>query len=402
MHDDASAGASVRAHVRLLRACGFLRARDAGARGAVYRALALAVTATYLLQECACAWAARTDMDELARVMFLLLCHVTSLAKQLVFCADADRIDALLASLEGPMFAGGSERARALLAARARVSSRFVRCYSGTAVVTCTLWAVFPVLQALRGEAVRFPFWVGFDYSSWPRFSLVLLYSYYVTTLVGIANTTMDAFIATVLSQCKTQLTILRMNLEDLPERALVAARRERDGARAACASERDGACGRYHRWLDTLFLECLAHYDQICQTAHTLQDIFGGAILIQFGIGGWILCMAAYKIVSLRVLSGEFASMTLFICCILTELFLYCYYGNEMSVESARVVQAAYCMRWARTPARFRRALLVLMERARRPLRPAAGRVVPLSLDTFLKIIKSSYTFYAVLRQTK
>nr|ARO70248.1 Odorant Receptor 36 [Dendrolimus punctatus] len=41
-------------------------------------------------------------------------------------------------------------------------------------------------------------------------------------------------------------------------------------------------------------------------------------------------------------------------------------------------------------------------MARAARPLRPAAGLVVPLSLDTFIKIIKSSYTFYAVLRQTK
>lgn len=35
-----------------------------------------------------------------------------------------------------------------------------------------------------------------------------------------------------------------------------------------------------------------------------------------------------------LNVLSIEFASMTLFILCILTELFLYCYYGNELTVE--------------------------------------------------------------------
>lgn len=117
------------------------------------------------------------------------------------------------------------------------------------------------------------------------------------------------------------------------------------------------------------------------------LQDIFGVAILVQFGIGGWILCMAAYKIASvgyfdiiyidntsfyikktktnggwsfshliiplkytfrfqLNVLSIEFASMTLFILCILTELFLYCYYGNELTVE----VSAA-----ARSPVRSR-----------------------------------------------
>ncbi|XP_038220814.1 putative odorant receptor 19b [Zerene cesonia] len=97
-----------------------------------------------------------------------------------------------------------------------------------------------------------------------------------------------------------------------------------------------------------------------------------------------------------------RFASMTLFIVCILTELFLYCYYGTELTVESERLASSVYAMRWLCTSVRFRRALVLLMERARRPLRPAAARVVPLSLDTFLKILKSSYTFYAVLRQTK
>jgi hypothetical protein len=42
------------------------------------------------------------------------------------------------------------------------------------------------------------------------------MYSYYVTTLVGIANTTMDAFMGTVLYQCKTQLRILRYRLSTL------------------------------------------------------------------------------------------------------------------------------------------------------------------------------------------
>lgn len=42
------------------------------------------------------------------------------------------------------------------------------------------------------------------------------------------------------------------------------------------------------------------------------------------------ILCHFA----QVEVLSFEFASTTLFIACILTELFLYCYYGNEVTVE--------------------------------------------------------------------
>nr|XP_032528701.1 odorant receptor 4-like isoform X2 [Danaus plexippus plexippus] len=289
-------------------------------------------------------------MTKLSRVMFLLLCHITSIAKQIVFHYDADRIQEMIEGFDDPIYNGESASALSLLRSTTLVARRLERAYAGCAILTCTLWLVFPVLHRLSGNPVHFAFWTGIDTDPPAMFVAVLLYSYYVTTLVGIANTTMDAFIATILFQCKTQLTILR----------------------------------------------------RVTETAALLQDIFGTAILVQFGIGGWILCMAAYKLVSLNVLSIEFASMTLFILCILTELFLYCYYGNELTVESELIVRSVYSMRWVSSPLRFQRLLLLLMLRVRRTLRPAAGRVIPLSLDTFVKILKSSYTFYAVLRQTK
>ncbi|KOB69465.1 Odorant receptor [Operophtera brumata] len=331
-------GSSVLVHLRFLRRCGFCRLAPSAAvphtwrrLHDLYRAAILSITVTYLVQECIYAYQLpslpclqeRTNMDNLARVLFLLLCHVTSIAKQLVFYRDAARIDSA-----------------------AHAAGRFARVYSGAAVVTCTLWITFPVLYRLKGQPVDF--------------TLVLLYSYYVTTLVGIANTTMDAFIATILKQCKTQLTILRMNFESLPNRA------------AALASREPGFT--FEAALDSLFRESLAHYNKISEDILLLQDIFGNAILIQFGIGGFILCMAAYKIVSLSILSIEFASMTLFLCCILTELFLYCFYGNEVTVESDRLVQSIYCMEWVRLTPRYRRSLVLVMERAKRPLRPAAG----------------------------
>ncbi|CAH0405109.1 unnamed protein product [Chilo suppressalis] len=132
------------------------------------------------------------------------------------------------------------------------------------------------------------------------------------------------------------------------------------------------------------------------------LLRVFGLAVLVQFAVGGWILCMAAYKLVSVNILSFDFVSTTLFLVCILTELFLYCYYGNEVYVESDLMVQSLYSMEWVHTPLAFKRSLLLTMERAKRPLRPAAGHLIPLSLDTFVTILKSSYSFYAVLRQTK
>nr|QMS80320.1 odorant receptor [Histia rhodope] len=197
----------------------------------------------------------------------------------------------------------------------------------------------------------------------------------------------MDAFLGTLLHQAKTQLSILRGNYENITERAKIVAQLTKED---------------YDKVLKRLFVDCLTHFKKVSELLELLQSIFSSAIVVQFTIGGWILCMAAYKIIELNVLSIEFTSMVLFILCILTELFIYCYYGNEVTLESERVAGSVYAAQWVPAPAWFRRALLAALVRARRPLRPLAGRVLPLSLNTFLKILKSSYSFYAVLRQTK
>lgn len=61
--------------------------------------------------------------------------------------------------------------------------------------------------------------------------------------------------------------------------------------------------------------------------------------------------------------------------------------------LQSDLVSSAVYGMQWSRAPPRFRRGLVLLMQFVRRPLRPAAGRVIPLSLDTFLKV-NLTYTY--------
>ncbi|XP_047020815.1 odorant receptor 4-like [Helicoverpa zea] len=394
LRSESECARSVAPHVRVLRRVGFLRGAALSSRGRArrlalrgYHALALAATSLYVLQQAVYAYQERGDMDKLSQVMFLMLCHMTCVVKQIAFHVDADRIDRLIASLDEPLLNQCAGERGALLRGTARGAARLLRTYAGCAVATCVLWIVFPVINRIQGISFEFPFWTGFSYDHNAVFTLVLLQSFYCTNLVAIGNTSMDAFMATILDQCKTQLRILRINFESLPERA-----------RALHVESGEN----YDTILDKLFVDCLVHYNKITEMCTELHDVFAVPLLVQFGVGGWILCMAAYKIVSLDVLSIEFASITLFITCILIELFIFCYYGNEVTVESERVSQSLYSMEWRRARLTFRRSLVLVMERAKRPLRPAAGRVIPLSLDTFVKILKSSYSFYAVLRQTK
>lgn len=67
-----------------------------------------------------------------------------------------------------PLYNQGVEAHTRLLRVTAARASRFVRAYSGCAVVTCTLWITFPIMYFLQGQPVEFPFWVNVDYNG-PR-----------------------------------------------------------------------------------------------------------------------------------------------------------------------------------------------------------------------------------------
>lgn len=53
-------------------------------------------------------------MEKLSGVLFVLLCHVTCVAKQLVFYADAARVERLCAALDGALRREDGRALRAL------------------------------------------------------------------------------------------------------------------------------------------------------------------------------------------------------------------------------------------------------------------------------------------------
>lgn len=55
---------------------------------------------------------------------------------------------------------GGSLAAEEILSRRAAAARRLQRAYSGTAVLTCTLWLVLTAAQYVRTRTVDFPFWL--------------------------------------------------------------------------------------------------------------------------------------------------------------------------------------------------------------------------------------------------
>lgn len=57
------------------------------------------------------------------------------------------------------------------------------------------------------------------------------------------------------------------------------------------------------------------------------------------------------------------------------------------MLIQSELLMKSAYCMDWPELQVKYRRILIIFMERIKDPIKPKAGKIVPLSINTFVQV---------------
>ncbi|KAG5343219.1 OR94B protein, partial [Acromyrmex heyeri] len=101
------------------------------------------------------------------------------------------------------------------------------------------------------------------------------------------------------------------------------------------------------------------------------------------------------------RLLSVGFLSLTLYLGCMLFQVFFYCWYGNELQLKSKGIGDAIYSSNWTIATTRDRRSLLFVMATSQKGLKLSYYGIFNLALDTFTWILKTSYSTFNVLQQT-
>lgn len=100
------------------------------------------------------------------------------------------------------------------------------------------------------------------------------------------------------------------------------------------------------------------------------------------------------------RILSVGFLSLILYLGCMLSQAFFYCWYGNELHLKSKTIGEAIYSNNWTIATPRDRRSLFFVMTISQKGLKLSYYGIFSLALDTFTWILKTSYSAFNVLQQ--
>nr|QIJ45784.1 olfactory receptor [Glyphodes pyloalis] len=328
----------------------------------------------------------RGNMDKVMGTMFLLLTNMDCIYKISIFSTKPIQIEEIFNVLKGPIFNQREPEHRNILLDTVRQAFIVFRIFNSMCLFTCFLWVLHPTILHMQGKSVEFTVWLPFDVNSDPQYYIAVFYVWVQTTALAYCNSTMDIIIVFLLEQCRTQVSILRLDLVNLVEKS------KKEAVETSC---------RYSYVLERRMKNIVKHHKEILSAADKIQDTFGGCTFCQFFVSGWILCTSVYRIVSVAPASIEFVSMVMYVVCILLQVYLYCYYGTELTYESEKLIQSAYTADWLEIPVKQRRYLITFMERIKKPICPMAGYIIPLSNATFISIVRSSFSFYAFLKNS-
>ncbi|KAJ8943465.1 hypothetical protein NQ314_009747 [Rhamnusium bicolor] len=173
----------------------------------------------------------------------------------------------------------------------------------------------------------------------------------------ALSNSAVDTLLAGLIYHAACQIKILKDNLTHLGQRAEEQVSTESE---MICIQEGEELKAKI---IYKKICQCIDHYDAIYEFVKDLEETY-----------------------SLLVFSQFFASIIVICVCSL-----------QLSISNT-ITTAIYMSEWYNFDQKSKKALITLMERAKRPMMVTAGKILDLSLATFTMIIRRSYSLLAVL----
>ncbi|KAH8372178.1 hypothetical protein KR093_010452, partial [Drosophila rubida] len=126
--------------------------------------------------------------------------------------------------------------------------------------------------------------------------------------------------------------------------------------------------------------------HQRLFELHRELNDIFGILLAYNlFSTATTLCCVVFYTI--LQGLNREGIGFLLFFFSSSAQFYMVSYYGQQLIDLSQSIALAAYTHNWYDASIKYRKYLLLIMQRAQRPAELSAKGVIIISLDTFKRV---------------
>nr|XP_012228783.1 PREDICTED: odorant receptor Or1-like [Linepithema humile] len=240
-------------------------------------------------------------------------------------------------------------------------------CYMILVELTCASTAIASLLTDYRKEKLTFRAWLPFDYySSTTVFHFTYFHQLISLTVGSVLHVACDGLICGLLLHICCQIEILSYRLKKIVRNPKT-------------------------------LRDCVIQHNVIFKFSSLLNKKFRFTITFQFIVSTLVVCFTLYQ---LTKTSGKFVELGMYMSCMLTQIFLYCWYGNEVKLKSLQLVNDLFKIEWFTLEQNVKKELLIITKRCTVPIEFSSAYVIPMNLDSFVGLLKTSYSTYNILQQ--
>ncbi|XP_066251998.1 putative odorant receptor 92a [Euwallacea similis] len=145
----------------------------------------------------------------------------------------------------------------------------------------------------------------------------------------------------------------------------------------------------------------CIDQLKDIYECASGLNKVFSSQLLIQELCMTGVVCCCLYRVTSEKeaVEAGYLSSM---VAAAFVELFTVSWFNQGFTLEIFRLLPTIYELDWLNYNVKMRKILVFLIARVQKPFYFTMGLGFALDMTVFITMIKTSYSFYALITQSE
>ncbi|XP_054081728.1 odorant receptor 94a [Zeugodacus cucurbitae] len=242
-----------------------------------------------------------------------------------------------------------------------RLFARIVVCYIGGGAGV--LFTAFGATLFMSGYSLPYDYWLPFEWHNAQNYWYAYGYEVIAMSLTCISNVTMDMLLCYYLFHVALLYKLIGMRLMALQHLS------------EPLAVQQLMNIIELHKRVKRLTTQC--------------ESLVSVPILVQIVLSAFILCLSAYRLQSMQISEnpGQFLAMLQFASVLTLQIFLPCYFANEITINSDALTTCVYNSSWEQFSPSTRKQMNLYMELLKRPAHIKAGDFFLVGLPVFTKV---------------
>ncbi|XP_044270426.1 odorant receptor 49b-like [Tribolium madens] len=320
----------------------------------------------------------RTNLEAVTGTIYVLLVESLVVFKVYHLIKNMGMFKQLLRILDTEMFQPKNNTQILAINETVRVWKTIYKSFLYTCFGTNMFWAIYPLLDKSEGER-RLPFlaWYPYNTKITPLYEITYVYQIVSVSFITTVHVNVDVLVAALNVFNGTQFDILCDNLINLHN------------------LDKNGTLGVREN-----LITCIKHHKEILKFAERCNNFLNWILLVQFFIFAVSIGITMFQLTLVIPFSTEFYSLLTYGMAIILQIYMYCWFGNEVQVKSNKIPYAAFQCNWVDFSPEVKKNLIFFIMRAQKPVKLSALNLFYLTLDTFMMILKTSWSYFALLHQ--